>query len=67
MERTTREDHHVSCFFCGGPAHASTGAQYSVSVVACRDCVIELWRWHISRTRTSGRKSRDKLNFYDFV
>lgn len=53
------------CFFCGGPAHPATGAQYSARVVACYSCVLEMWTW--LRKRMCGKARGGKLSFYDYV
>jgi hypothetical protein len=46
----------VTCFFCGGAAHPSTGCEYSATAVACRRCTEEFWAWHRSRQHTVFRR-----------
>lgn len=35
----------MTCFFCGGAAHPSTGCQYSPTCLACARCTREFWRF----------------------
>lgn len=50
----------MTCFFCGGVAHPSTGCQYSERVVACEGCTRDFWRWFRAHQNKSGRTGRDK-------
>lgn len=48
------------CFFCDGPAHPSTGCQYSERVIACHGCTVAFWAWAKGHFATRGRPGRDK-------
>jgi len=53
------------CAACKGVAHPSTGCQYSVRVLICRNCVVRFWVW--LRQHTNGKGRRKGPNFYDHV
>lgn len=56
------------CFFCGGAAHPATGHAYSETVLSCRRCTIEAFRFVAGHTnkKASGRKhTRTALSFYE--
>lgn len=46
----------MTCSFCGGPAHPSTGCQYGARTLACRRCVVDFWAW--VRRHTNGKAAR---------
>jgi hypothetical protein len=41
----------VSCFFCKGPAHPSTGHQYTPTVLCCGPCYRQFLPWYKGRLR----------------
>lgn len=47
--------------FCGGAAHASTGAQYTDTAVACYGCVVHFWKWF----RAQQHKKWSGYYFYE--
>jgi len=58
----------VTCAFCGGPAHPATGCQYTATMIACRACTVDFWRW--VRQHTNGRPRQRKgavtsVSFYE--
>lgn len=53
----------MRCFFCGGPAHPSTGCEYSERVVSCGPCVRRFWEWF----RRQQHKTFGGCRFYDAV
>jgi hypothetical protein len=59
----TAADPTLRCFFCGNPAHPSTGAQYTPTALACVYCVKSFWAWFRAQTH----KKWGGVYFYDHI
>jgi hypothetical protein len=57
---TRRTFSAMTCFFCGGAAHPSTGCSYSPTVLACYGCTVGFWTWFLAQQAKRSKVYRDK-------
>jgi hypothetical protein len=59
----------IPCFFCKGPWSPTTGHVYLTSVLSCRKCTVDFWKWmenHTNKRQSKRSKGpQTKESFYE--